>query len=69
MGLFTPASSGYQVLEFHRVFALFFAAASAITVGISGRMLGRFRDMAWFLPAWCCISMSMYIGAATLIGG
>lgn len=69
VGLFTPASSGYQVLEFHRVFALFFAAASAITVGISGRMLGRFRDMAWFLPAWCCISMSMYIGAATLIGG
>ena len=31
VGLFTPASSGYQVLEFHRVFALFFGAASAIT--------------------------------------
>ncbi|MBT5727125.1 MAG: hypothetical protein HOI75_04785 [Euryarchaeota archaeon] len=69
VGLFAPASSGFQIDSFNRTFSLFFGAASAVALGVSGRMLGRFRDALWWMPLWIALSMGLYLGAVVMIGG
>lgn len=69
VGLFAPASKGFQIGSFNQTFSLFFAAASAVGLSVSGRMMGRFRDVLWWLPMWMCISMGLYLGAVKMIGG
>ena len=69
VGLFAPASKGYQIDTFNQTFALFFAASSAIASLVSGRMLGRMKDFLWWLPFWMAVSMGLYLGAVKMIGG
>ncbi|MGY8698528.1 MAG: hypothetical protein ACKVHC_02375 [Candidatus Poseidoniales archaeon] len=69
VGLFAPASKGFQIESFNTTFSLFFGAASAIAIGVSGRMLGRFKDALWWMPGWIALSMSLYLGAVIMIGG
>jgi pilus assembly protein TadC len=69
VGLFAPASSGFKLDDFNSTFSTFFAAASAVGVGVSGRMLGRLKSYLWFLPLWMAISMGLYLGAVKAIGG
>ena len=69
VGLFAPASKGFQISGFNQTFSYFFAAASAIGVGVSGRMMGRLKDTLWWLPLWMTISMGLYLGAVKAVGG
>ncbi len=69
VGLFAPASKGFQISSFNQTFGLFFAAASAVGVAVSGRMMGRFKDTLWWLPMWMAVSMGLYLGAVKLVGG
>jgi len=69
VGLFAPASKGFQITSFNQTFSYFFAAASAIGVGVSGRMMGRLKDTLWWLPLWMTISMGLYLGAVKAVGG
>ena len=69
VGLFAPASKGFQITAFNQTFSLFFAAASAVAVGVSGRMMGRLKDTLWWLPMWMAISMGLYLGAVKAVGG
>jgi pilus assembly protein TadC len=69
VGLFAPASSGFQIDSFNQTFSLFFGAASAVALGVSGRMLGRFKDALWWMPLWIALSMGLYLGAVVMIGG
>jgi len=69
VGLFTPASAGYQVQGFNAKFALFFGAASAVGVAVSGRMLGRLKYTLWWLPFWMWLSMILYVVGYDAIGG
>ena len=69
VGLFAPASKGFQISSFNQTFSYFFAAASAVGVSVSGRMMGRFRDTLWWLPMWMAISMGLYLGAVKAVGG
>ena len=69
VGLFAPASKGFQITGFNQTFSLFFAAASAVAVGVSGRMMGRLKDTLWWLPLWMAVSMGLYLGAVKAVGG
>ncbi len=69
VGLFAPASKGFQITNFNQTFSLFFAAASAVAVGVSGRMMGRLKDTLWWLPMWMVVSMGLYLGAVKAVGG
>ncbi len=69
VGLFTPGSKGFQIDGFLSTFSLFFAVASAVGVAVSGRMLGRMRDIMWFVPLWMTMSMFFFLGATKMIGG
>ena len=69
VGLFAPASKGFQITAFNQTFSLFFAAASAVGVSVSGRMMGRLKDTLWWLPMWMAISMGLYLGAVKAVGG
>ena len=69
VGLFAPASKGFQITSFNQTFSLFFAVASAIGVGVTGRMLGRLRDVMWWLPLWMALSMGLYLAAVKAVGG
>jgi pilus assembly protein TadC len=69
VGLFAPASKGFQIDSFNVTFSLFFGAASAIAIGVSGRMLGRLKDALWWMPGWIALSMGLYLGAVIMIGG
>jgi pilus assembly protein TadC len=69
VGLFAPASQGFQISSFNQTFSFFFAAASAVGVGVAGRMMGRLRDTLWWLPLWMAISMGLYLGAVKAVGG
>ena len=69
VGLFAPASKGFQIDSFNTTFSLFFGAASAIAIGVSGRMLGRFKDALWWMPGWVALSMGLYLGAVIMVGG
>ena len=67
VGLFAPASKGFQITGFNQTFSLFFAA-SAVAVGVSGRMMGRLKDTLWWLPMWMAVSMGLYLGAVKAVG-
>ena len=69
VGLFAPAKSGYQINDFNSTFSNFFAVASAVGALVSGRMMGRMRDMLWWVPFWMSTSMLLYLGAVKMIGG
>lgn len=69
VGLFAPASKGFQISSFNQTFSYFFAAASAVGVSVSGRMMGRFKDTLWWLPMWMAVSMGLYLGAVKVVGG
>jgi hypothetical protein len=32
-------------------------------------MLGRMRDIMWFVPLWMTMSMFFFLGATKMIGG
>ena len=59
----------FQITAFNQTFSLFFAAASAVGVSVSGRMMGRLRDTLWWLPLWMAVSMGLYLGAVKAVGG
>ncbi|MGB0264663.1 MAG: type II secretion system F family protein [Candidatus Poseidoniaceae archaeon] len=63
VGQFAPASKGFQLTDFNNTFAIFFGAASLVAVATSARMLGRFRENAWFFPFWFAFSMMFYHAA------
>ncbi|MCH1540040.1 MAG: type II secretion system F family protein [Candidatus Poseidonia sp.] len=69
VGLFAPASKGFQIGAFNQTFSYFFAAASAVGVAVSGRMMGRLKDTLWWLPLWMALSMGLYLGAVKAVGG
>ena len=69
VGLFAPAASGFQINNFNSTFSTFFALASATGAMVSGRMMGRARDMLWWIPLWMSTSMLLYLGAVKMIGG
>ena len=69
VGLFAPKSQGFQLDEFNSSFTLFFGGASLVSLGVSGRMLGRMRSTLWWAPLWMAISMSIYHVGVILIGG
>jgi pilus assembly protein TadC len=69
VGLFAPWSNGFQLGFLNNTFALFFCAVSMYSVAVSGRMLGRLRDVLWFLPIWGFIGTYLYIVPYHLIGG
>jgi len=69
VGLFAPAASGFQIANFNSTFSTFFALASATGAMVSGRMMGRARDMLWWIPLWMSTSMLLYLGAVKMIGG
>jgi pilus assembly protein TadC len=69
VGLFAPAASGFQINNFNSTFSTFFAFASATGALVSGRMMGRARDMLWWIPLWMSTSMLLYLGAVKMIGG
>ena len=69
VGLFAPAASGFQIANFNSTFSTFFALASATGAMVSGRMMGRAKDMLWWIPLWMSTSMLLYLGAVKMIGG
>ena len=32
-------------------------------------MMGRMKDMLWWIPLWVGTSMALYLGAVKMIGG
>ena len=69
VGLFAPASQGFQLESFNSSFTLFFGAASLVAISVSGRMLGRMRSALWWAPLWMAVSMSIYHVGVQVIGG
>tara|TARA_B100000767_G_scaffold248003_1_gene248583 strand:+ start:653 stop:1384 length:732 start_codon:yes stop_codon:yes gene_type:complete len=69
VGLFAPKSQGFQLDEFNTSFTLFFGGASLVSLGVSGRMLGRMRSTLWWAPLWMAISMTIYHVGVLVIGG
>ena len=69
VGLFAPWSSGFQLDFLNSTFAIFFCAVSMFSVGVSGRMLGRLKDVVWFLPIWGFVATYLYIVPYHIIGG
>ena len=69
VGLLAPAASGFQIANFNSTFSTFSALASATGAMVSGRMMGRARDMLWWIPLWMSTSMLLYLGAVKMIGG
>ncbi|DAC14701.1 MAG TPA: hypothetical protein D7H86_02475 [Candidatus Poseidoniales archaeon] len=69
VGQFAAAKQGFQLASFHQTFSLFFGASAMVAVGVSGRMLGRFKDMLWWLPLWSAVAMFLYIAGYEAIGG
>ena len=68
VGLFAPKSAGFQVGPLNSSLTMFFGFATAVSVAVSGRMLGRFRDYAWIIPIWMFLSMILYILPYNAIG-
>ncbi|MAH90456.1 MAG: hypothetical protein CMA11_01655 [Euryarchaeota archaeon] len=69
VGLFAPREQGFQLGEFNSSFTMFFGAASLVSVGVSGRMLGRMKSALWWAPLWMAVSMSIYHVGVLVIGG
>jgi pilus assembly protein TadC len=69
VGLFAPKSQGFQLDELNSSFTMFFGAASLVSIGVSGRMLGRMRSTLWWAPLWMAISMTIYHVGVLVIGG
>ena len=69
VGLFAPRDQGFQLGEFNSSFTMFFGAASLVSVGVSGRMLGRMKSALWWAPLWMAVSMSIYHVGVLVIGG
>ncbi|RAH16150.1 MAG: hypothetical protein CMB56_001575 [Methanobacteriota archaeon] len=61
VGIFAPKSSGMVVSELNSIMANFFGFATAISVLISGRMLGRMKSWLWYVPSFALMSMLIYI--------
>jgi pilus assembly protein TadC len=60
VGVFAGPPKGFPVDNVLDSVELFTAAASGVTVAISGRMLGRLRSYLWTMPAWMLISTSLF---------
>ena len=61
IGIFAPKSSGMVVEDLNSIMAYFFGGATAISVLISGRMLGRMKSWFWYVPSFALFSMLIYI--------
>ena len=68
VGLFAPKSDGFQVGPLNYSLTMFFGFATAVSVAVSGRMLGRMRDFMWVIPIWMFISMMLYVLPYNVIG-
>ena len=60
--LFGLASVGAYWGHIHGVMLPFLMVSSALTVVISGRMLGRTKQSLWWVPFWAVTSAMLYIG-------
>ena len=62
--LHLPAKSNHRF----QPTSLFFAAASAVGVSVSGRMMGRLKDTLWWLPMWMAISWGSILEPSKPLG-
>jgi len=60
--LFGLASVGAYWGHIHGVMLPYLMVSSALTVVISGRMLGRTKQSLWWIPFWAVTSAMLYIG-------
>ena len=67
-GIFAPPSTGYPLASTLEALYLFSAAATGVTVAISGRMLGRTGQYLWSAPAWMLMSTLLFQGVYIMAG-
>jgi pilus assembly protein TadC len=60
--LFGLASIGSYWGHIHGVMLPYLMASAALTVVISGRMLGRTKQALWWIPFWSVLSAMLYLG-------
>ena len=68
VGIFAPPSTGYPLASTLEALYLFSAAATGVTVAISGRMLGRTGQYLWSAPAWMLMSTLLFQGVYIMAG-
>ena len=60
--VFGLAAAGAYWGHIHNVMMPYLMASAALSVVISGRMLGRTKQALWWIPFWSTISALLYIG-------
>ncbi len=60
--VFGLAAAGAYWGHIHGVMMPYLMASAALSVVISGRMLGRTKQALWWIPFWSTISALLYIG-------
>ena len=60
--VFGLAASGAYWGHIHNAMMPYLMASAAISVAISGRMLGRTKQALWWMPFWATVSSLLYIG-------
>ena len=66
-GIFNLVSIGAYWGHIHSVMLPYLMASAALSVVISGRMLGRTKQALWWIPFWATISALLYIGLFEVI--
>ena len=67
--VFGLAAAGAYWGHIHGVMMPYLMASAALSVVISGRMLGRTKQALWWIPFWSTISALLYIGLFQAIQG
>jgi len=67
--VFGLAAAGAYWGHIHSVMMPYLMASAALSVVISGRMLGRTKQALWWIPFWSTISALLYIGLFQAIQG
>jgi pilus assembly protein TadC len=60
--VFGLAATGAYWGHIHGVMVPYLMAAAALSVVISGRMLGRTKQALWWVPFWAVLAAGVYIG-------
>ena len=60
--VFGLAATGAYWGHIHDVMMPYLMASAALSVVISGRMLGRTKQALWWIPFWSTLSALLYIG-------
>ena len=60
--VFGLAATGAYWGHIHDVMLPYLMASAALSVVISGRMLGRTKQALWWIPFWSTLSALLYIG-------